>query len=171
VFAQTAPFGPSGITRFAGGHIRSKVRLGRLGSVPLGIAVSAEYAFNRSALDRELQTLELRSILDYQRGKLSLIVNPSLELVMQGSDEGLEPVLDLSARVAWQLRDRVAVTSDYFSAAATTRHLQPEISGHHFIFGGVDLDVAAGWEIEVGAGHCVTSREPWVLKSVAAFSF
>lgn len=45
VFIQTAPFGPSGSARFAGGHIRSTLRLADVPVVPLRVAVSAEYAF------------------------------------------------------------------------------------------------------------------------------
>ena len=171
IFIQTAPFGSSGSTRFAGGHLRSKVRLGALPAVPLRLAMSAEYTFNRAAFDHELQTLEIRPILDYSRGRLSLVANPGLELVTHGGDEGLEPVFDVSARAAWQLLPRVAVTTDYFSAAATTRHLQPEGSAHHLMFGGLDLDMGSGWQMSLGAGHCVTRHEPWVMKSVIGFAF
>jgi hypothetical protein len=171
LFVQTAPFGSSGSKRFAGGHIRSKVRLGSFPRLPLRLAVSAEYAFNRAAFDQELQTLEIRPILDYSRGRLTLVANPSLEVVTHGSDEGLEPVFDLSARAEWRLVDHVAVTVDYFSAAATIRHLQPETSGHHLMFGGIDLDIGAGWELTLGTGHCVTRHEPWVMKSVIGYVF
>jgi hypothetical protein len=171
VFIQTAPFGPSGSARFAGGHIRSTLRLGEVSVVPLRVAVSAEYAFNRPAFDHEMQTLELRSIVDYERGRLAVAVNPSLELVTRGSDDGPEPVFDLSARASWRLVARVALTTDYFSAAATTRHLQREVSAHHLLFGGFDLDLGGGWDLGVSAGDCVTSGEPWLMKSVAGYRF
>jgi hypothetical protein len=172
VFVQTAPFGSPDSARFAGGHIRSKVRLGELTVIPLRVAVSAEYTFNRAVFDHELQTLEIRPILDYAQGRLSLVANPSLELVTRGSGgEGLAPVIDLSARAAWQLATRVGLTTDYFSAAATTRHLQPEPSAHHLVFAGIDLHIGSGWEISLGAGHCVTRNEPRVLKSVIGYGF
>ena len=81
IFIQTAPFGSIGSARFAGGHLRSKLRVGELSAVPLRVAVSAEYAFNHAVFNRELQTLEIRPILDYAQGRLSLVANPSLELV------------------------------------------------------------------------------------------
>jgi hypothetical protein len=127
VFIQTAPFGSTGSARFAGGHLRSKVRFGLL-----------------------------------------LVANPSLELVTRGSEgEGLNPVFDVSVRGAWQPVERVALTSDYFSAAATTRHLQPEPSAHHLIFAGLDLDIAAGWELGISAGHCVTRGEPGACRRLS----
>jgi hypothetical protein len=46
LFVQTAPFASSGGARLAGGHLRSKVRLGALPRVPLHAALSAEYTFN-----------------------------------------------------------------------------------------------------------------------------
>ena len=171
LFIQTAPFGSSGSARFAGGHLRSKVRIGSVPTLPVRLAVSAEYTFNRAAFDHELQTLEIRPILDYVRGRLSLVVNPSLEIVTRGADDGLAPVLDLSARTAWRLADRIALTGDYFSAAATTRHLQPEIDDHHLVFSGLDLDIGTGWELGLGAGHCVTRSEPWLMKAVLGYRF
>src|SRR5688572_11453448 len=140
IFIQTAPFGSTGSARFAGGHLRTKYRIGETPRVPIGVAVSAEYTFNRSAFDGELQTLEIRPILDYRQGRLWLTANPSIEMVTRGSDEGLQPTFDLSTSAGWQLRPRVALTTDYYSSSATTRHLAPEVDAHHLIFGGVDLD-------------------------------
>ena len=171
LFVQTAPFASSGGARLAGGHLRSKIRLGALSRVPLRAAVSAEYTFNRAAFDHELQTLELRSIFDYARGRLTLVANPSVELVTRSSDEGLEPVLDISARAAWQFFEGVAIATDYFSAAATTRHLQPEIDAHHLVFVGTDFTLRSGGELGVSVGHCVTSAEPWLMKSVIGYRF
>ena len=91
LFLQTAPFGPAGSANFAGGHLRAKFRIGELPDVPLRVAVSAEYSLNRAVFDEELQTLEIRSILHYARGRLSAVVNPSLEVVIRGPDPGLEP--------------------------------------------------------------------------------
>lgn len=171
LFVQTAPFGSPGSTRFAGGHLRTKIRLGELAAIPLRFAVSAEYAFNRPIFNRELQTLEFRSIVDYTLGRLTLIANPAVEMVTRGSDEGLEPVFDFSARGEWRAARRVALTGDYFSAAATMRHLARNAASHHLIFGGVGLDIASAWELGLSLGHCVTSREPWVVKSVLGFKF
>lgn len=92
-----------------------------------------------------------------------------MEIVTRGGD-GLEPVFDLSAAASWQLQPRVALTTDYFSAAATTRHL-PEPDAHHLLFGGVDLDLGAGWELTLSAGHCLSRREPWLMKSIVAIGF
>jgi hypothetical protein len=171
VFVQTAPFGSPGSARFAGGHVRTKVRFGQIPALPLRVAMSAEYAFNRRVFNSELQTLEFRSILDVALGRLTVAVNPALELVLRGSDDGLEPVFDISARGQWQLTEGFALTSDYFSAAATTRHLLPEADAHHLLFGGVGVDMASAWEVGLSLGHCITSSEPWLIKSVVGFRF
>jgi len=171
LFVQTAPFGSDGSTRFAGGHVRTKYRIGETPRLPVAIAVSAEYTFNRSAFDRELQTLEIRPILDYRRGRLWIVANPSVEMVTRGSDEGLEPTFDLSAGGGWQLLPRLAVTGDYFSRSATTRHLALGSDAHHLVFTGANIDVTGGWELTIGAGHCSTSHEPWLMKSVIGYRF
>jgi len=171
IFLQTAPFGSNGSARFAGGHLRTKYGFGEISRLPVGVAVSAEYTFNRSAFDRELQTLEVRPILDYRQGRLWLVANPSFEMVTRGSDEGLEPTFDLSAGAGWRVAQRVAVTTDYFSRSAITRHLTPELDAHHLVFGGVDVDLNTRWELSLGLGHCFTSREPWLMKSIIGYRF
>ena len=170
LFVQMAPFGPSGTARFAGGHLRGKVRLGELPALGLGVAVSAEYAFNRAQFNDELQTLEARSILDFARGRLSLIANPSIELVTSG-DEHFAPVFDVSARAAWRVAQRVGVTSEYFTAGATTRHLRREPDAHDLVFAGFDVEVGSRWELAIAAGRCVTRGERWVMKSVIGLRF
>ncbi len=130
------------------------------------------YTFNRAVIDAEIQTLEVRPIIDYRRGRLSLVANPTLEVVTRGPDDaGLEPVFDISARAGWQLVERVALTTDYFSAAANARHLRPERSAHHLIFVGAELGITSSWGFELSAGHCVTRREPWLMRSVVEYSF
>jgi hypothetical protein len=170
VFIQTAPFASSGAARTAGGHFRGKVKLGELTDA-LRAGVSAEYTFNRAAFDHELQTFEIRPIVDYRQGRLSLIANPSLEWITRGLDDEAEPIFDFSARAAWQLQPRVALAAEYYSAAATTLHLQPEIDPHRLVFAGIDIDAGSGWEFSVSAGHCVTSSEPWLMKSVIGYRF
>jgi hypothetical protein len=171
VFVQTAPFGSSGSARFAGGHLRSKYRLGITPVVPIGIALSAEYTFNRLAFDQELQTLEIRPIVDYRQGRLWMVANPGIEMVTRGPVDGLDPSFDLSAGAGWQLVPRVAVTADYFSRSATTRHLAPEVDAHHLFFAGLKLGLGAQWDMSLGLGHCVTASEPWLIKSVLGFRF
>jgi hypothetical protein len=33
------------------------------------------------------------------------------------------------------------------------------------------VDVGSGWELSISAGHCVTSNEPWLMKSVFGYRF
>ena len=172
LFVQTAPFGSPGSARFAGGHLRAKYQFGELGAWPVRLAASAEYAFNRAVFDHELQTFEVRGIIDVERGRLLLVANPSLEVVTRGADASLEPVFDVSARAGWRLTRRLTSVTDYFSAAATTRHLLPQPNAHHLLFTGARVDLAPGWEFEASVGHCLTrGGEPWLMKSVIGYSF
>jgi hypothetical protein len=171
VFVQAAPFASPGSARLGGGHLRGKVRLGALRNVPLHMALSAEYTFTRAAFDDDVQALEIRPIVDFERGRLRLVANPSLELVARGSEEAWTPVVDISARAAWRISERVALTTDYFSAPATTLHFRSGLVPHHLLFAGFDLDTASPWALGVSAGHCVTGREPWLVKTVVGYRF
>ena len=39
------------------------------------------------------------------------------------------------------------------------------------VFAGAGLDLGSGWDLTLSAGHCVTSREPWLMKSVIGYRF
>ena len=100
------------------------------------------------------------------------MANPSLEVVTRGAEASLDPVFDISARAGWKLSPRLTSVTDYFSAAATTRHLLPQPNAHHLLFTGASLDLAPGWEFEVSVGHCLTrGGEPWLMTSVIGYSF
>jgi hypothetical protein len=171
IFIQTAPFGGNESAWFAGGHLRAKFRAAEWPALPVRLAFSGEYTFNQPAFDDERQALEVRTIVDYVRGRLSLVANPTIELVTRGADASLQPVFDLSARAGWDVGNRLTLVTDYFAAAATTRHLQPEPSAHHLLFGGVDVNLGDSWELALAVGHCITRSEPWVIRSNIAFSF
>jgi hypothetical protein len=171
LFVQTAPLGPSQSRWFAGGHLRTKVRFVDGPELPFRLAVSAEYGFNRSPFDDELQTVELTPILDRRIGRLALIANPSVEFVTGGDAQGIEPTFDLAARAAWSVSPSLSLAVDYFSRPGTTRHLDLDEQAHHLIFSTMELTLQEGWTISFGAGHCVTSSEPWIVRSVVGFRF
>lgn len=175
--SRPQPFSKRPRSAHRGAHDSPVVTLARKFDSPTapafhsGLGVSAEYGFNRASLDEELQTLEVRPIIDRRDGRLSLILNPGLELVMRGSDNGLDPSFDVSARAGWSLSPRLSISGEYFSKPAATRHLDVEKTAHHLLFSGIDVAVSDDWEVNLGAGHCVTSHEPWVFRSVLSFRF
>lgn len=171
VFVQTAPFGGSNVAAFAGGHVRSKVRLTEGASLPFRVALGAEYTFNRPAFDDALQTIEIKPIFDRADGRLSLILNPAVEVVTKGSYGRSRSAFDVAARVGWTLTPAVAVYADYFSRPGDTRHLEPQDEAHHLIFPGLDLAMPGDWNLSLAAGHCATGDEPWVIRSVLGFGF
>jgi hypothetical protein len=171
LFVETTPFGRDGSAKFAGGHVRGQLRALDAPRMPFRIALAAEYAFNRPAFDRDLQTLEIRSILDRRGGRLSLILNPSMEVVVSGTDSRFVPTFDLSARAGWDLTRQVAINGEYFSRPGTLKHLEPDAAAHHLLFSTLDVGLGSNWEVSVGLGHCTTSSEPWMIKSIVGYRF
>lgn len=65
----------------------------------------------------------------------------------------------------------MGVAADYFSRSPTIRHLVPELDAHHLVFGGLNVAIDSQWELSLGVGHCFTSREPWLMKSIIGLRF
>ena len=172
VFIQTAPFGASAGHWIAGGHVRARVALVDEPAFPFKVALSGEYGFNRPSWDDELQTFEVTPILERRMGRMSLILNPSMELVVLG-DEGQspDPSFAIAARTGWSFNDSLSVAVDYFSRSGTTRHFAADDPAHHLIFPTIDVGLNHGWTLSLGAGHCITSSEPWIFRSILGFEF
>jgi long-subunit fatty acid transport protein len=94
-----------------------------------------------------------------------------VEFVTGGEAQGIEPTFDLSARAAWSVASSASLAVEYFSRPGTTRHLDLDAEAHHLIFPTVELTLQDGWTISLGAGHCVTRSEPWIVRSVVGFRF
>jgi hypothetical protein len=112
VFLQTAPFASRNSARFAGGQIRPQFRFPASPHLPFKVAVSGEYAFNRAAFDLDLQTLEIRTILDRKAGRLALILNPTVEMIIKGPEGELAQAFDVSARAGWDLTSTVTISGE-----------------------------------------------------------
>jgi hypothetical protein len=49
--------------------------------------------------------------------------------------------------------------------------LQPEATAHHLLFSAIGVELPDAWEVKVGASHCISSGEPWLVTSIVGFRF
>lgn len=172
VFLQTAPVArPHGV-RFAGGHIRPKFRFPSTRRVPFAVSLAVEYGINRTVFDENRQTLEIVPIVERRAGRLLLSLNPEWSVTIRGPETPSVPKVSAAGKAAWQATPHVSAGVEYYWKTEALKHFDPVVDRHHFAMPVVDIDLSPEWELNVGAGHCLTaSRERWVLKSIVGYRF
>ena len=72
--------------QWVGDHIRPRVRVPDSWGWPVGVSLSTEIGFQRSAYSTDTWTWEIRPIIDKSIGRWYFAVNPALERTLHGPD-------------------------------------------------------------------------------------
>ena len=121
--------------QFVGTHIRPRIRAPESWGLPVGLSLSTEFGPTDAKFDANAWGMELRPIVDQQRGDLYWAFNPNLAWALKGPDAGqglLGVSVNPSPKLTWKVRPKYAATLDFF--------LAPE------------------WELNIGFGVLVAGR-------------
>ena len=72
--------------QWVGDHIRPRVRVPDSWDWPVGVSLSTEIGYQRSAYSTDTWTWEIRPIIDKSIGRWYFAVNPALERTLHGPD-------------------------------------------------------------------------------------
>ena len=72
--------------QWVGDHIRPRIRVPDSWGWPVGVSLSTEIGFQRSAYSTDTWTWEIRPIIDKSIGRWYFAVNPALERTLHGPD-------------------------------------------------------------------------------------
>src|ERR1700710_2350762 len=78
--------GSDGRTAYVGSHIRPRVAAPENWKWPVGVSISTEFGFQKSAFSANTATLEIRPIVDKKWGGWYFSINPTLEKSFAGPD-------------------------------------------------------------------------------------
>ena len=101
--------------QWVGDHIRPRVRVPDRWHWPVGASLSLEFGYARPNFSTSVWSLEIRPIVDRQKGRLYWAINPALERAYTGpaSSQGWEFSPD--AKISWNFTKPVAVGLEYYS--------------------------------------------------------
>jgi hypothetical protein len=171
VFLESAPVSRSDGARFAGGHVRSTYHVPALSFLPFEVAALAEYGVNRTPFDDARQVVEIVPIVGRRMGRFAWTINPTWSTVIEGP-ESPAPKWSASAKVEWHMGGELTPGLEYYWKPEILKHFVVDADRHHILLPVVDVGLSSGWELNVGAGHCVTDpKENWVLKAIVGYRF
>lgn len=165
---------PDGTWQWVGNHIRPRIRAPEEWKLPVGLSLSLEAGYQQRRFSTDTWTLELRPIVDKQRGPWYLSFNPvfARSLAGEGVKQGRGFEFTPNAKVAYDVTDKVAPGLEYYGALGPVGGFDPWRQQQHQIFPVIDLNLGPKWEFNAGVGFGLTpATDGVILKMILGYRF
>lgn len=158
--------------QWVGDHIRPRVRVPDSWGWPVGVSVSTEVGFQRSAYSQDTWTWEVRPILDKAVGRWYFAVNPALERTLHGPDVNQGWSFSPSAKISYDFTRVVSGGFEYYAGYGALDNFAPVHDQQQQLFVVTDLNVSPLWEINLGVGIGATgSTDHLIVKMILGRRF
>ncbi|WP_439696634.1 hypothetical protein ACFGVS_29130 [Mucilaginibacter sp. AW1-7] len=150
--------GDGGRTAYVGSHIRPRVAAPQSWNWPVGVSISTEFGFQKSAFSANTSTLEIRPIVDKKWNKLYISVNPTLEKSFAGPDVNRGFTFSPNVKGSYDVTKIVALGLEYYGSTGPFFHYDAFKQQDHQLFVATDLNFDPKWEVNGGIGYGFTSN-------------
>jgi hypothetical protein len=150
--------GDAGRAAYVGSHIRPRVAAPRSWNWPVGVSISTEFGFQKSAFSANTSTLEIRPIVDKKWNKLYISVNPTLEKSFKGPDESKGFTFSPNVKGSYDITKVVALGLEYYGSTGPFFHYDAFRQQDHQLFAATDLNFDPKWEFNGGVGYGFTQN-------------
>jgi hypothetical protein len=143
--------------QWVGDHIRPRVRVPDSWNWPVGVSVSTEIGFQRSAYSTDTWTWEVRPIIDKAIGRWYFAINPALERTLHGPDVNQGWGFAPSAKISYDFTPVVSGGIEYYADYDAISNIASVHNQQQQLFVVTDLNVSPVWEINFGIGIGATA--------------
>ena len=162
---------PKGGLQYVGNHIRPRFAVPERLHWPVGLSLSQEIGYSRSAFGADTWTWEVRPIIDKSAGRFYFALNPVLGFVLDGPDKG-SPEFAPQAQIGFDLTPKLNVALEYYGATGTLAKAEALNTLPQYLFPSLNIDFGPDWEFNVGTGIPLTSvTDRVVLKMIMGRRF
>jgi hypothetical protein len=138
--------------QWVGDHIRPRIRVPESWDWPVGVSLSTEVGFQRSAYSTDTWTWEVRPIIDKAIGRWYFAINPALERTLHGPDVNQGWGFAPAFKVSYDFTRVVSGGLEYYADYGRIGGFAPLHDQQQQIFAVTDLNVSPVWEINFGVG-------------------
>jgi hypothetical protein len=158
--------------QWVGDHIRPRVRVPDSWNWPVGVSVSTEIGFQRSAYSTDTWTWEVRPIIDKAIGRWYFAINPALERTLHGPDVNQGWGFAPSAKISYDFTPIVSGGLEYYADYDAISNIASVHNQQQQLFVVTDLNVSPVWEINFGIGIGATaSTDHLIVKMILGRRF
>jgi hypothetical protein len=149
--------GSDGRTNYVGSHIRPRIAVPESYHWPVGVSLSTEVGFQKSAFSEDTWTLEIRPIIDKQWTKWYLSFNPTFDKSVKGvtQHEGFD--FSPNFKASYSVSKVVAPGIEYYGSIGPLGDIYSAPDQQHQLFLVVDLNFNPKWEFNAGYGFGLTA--------------
>lgn len=164
--------GSGGRSAYVGSHIRPRVAAPRSWNWPVGVSISTEFGFQKSAYSANTASLEIRPIIDKKWGGLYLSFNPTLEQSFAGPDAKRGMIFSPNFKQSYDISRVVALGFEYYGSTGPFFNYDPIQQQEHQLFVATDLNFNPDWEFNAGFGLGLTnSTDHAIIKMIIGRRF
>jgi len=164
--------GTDGRTAYVGSHIRPRVAAPKCWNWPVGVSVSTEFGFQKSAFDANTCSLEIRPIIDKQWHNWYMSFNPTLEKSFAGPDQNIGFTFSPNLKGSYNVSKVVALGLEYYGSTGPFLHYDSFQQQEHQLFAATDLDFNPNWEFNAGIGYGFTqATDKCIIKMILGRRF
>lgn len=149
--------------QWVGDHIRPRVRAPDSWHWPVGASLSIEFGYQRPNYSTSTWNIEIRPIVDQQKGRLYWSFNPALDRGIVGLPSDQQWSFSPDAKISWDFTKVVAFGLEYYGGWGPVSNLYPFTLQSQQFVPAFDVNVSPNWEINFGVGVGVTAGTDHML--------
>ncbi|MGH9558128.1 MAG: hypothetical protein ACRD30_02745 [Bryobacteraceae bacterium] len=164
--------GPGQGWKWAGDHIRPRVRAPEEWKWPVNVSLSFEYGYQRPIFSTDTWTLEIRPIVDKQIGRWYLSFNPTFDKSFHGLTKDQGYIFSPNFKAGYDITKVVNAGFEYYGVLGPVGNFYPAAVQEQQIFPDVDLNLSPNWEFNFGVGVGATrSTDHLLVKLILGYRF
>lgn len=157
---------------WVGDHIRPRFRIPESWNWPVGVSVSNEIGYQRSAFSPDTWTWEIRPIIDKQMGRFYWSFNPTIDKSFKGLNAKLGYEFSPNLKLSYDLTRKVSAGLEYYGSLGPVTGFDPLRDQMQQIMPAIDLNLSPNWEFNMGVGVGVTAgTERLLVKMILGYRF
>jgi len=141
--------------QYVGTHIRPRIRAPESWKLPVGLSLSSEFGPTDKKFDENEWGMELRPIIDQERGDFYWAFNPNIEWALKGpgAGKGLDGMsFNPNVKLAWKVHEKYSAGVEYYGTTGTLSRMAASRDQQHMLYPTLDFFLAPEWELNVGYG-------------------
>ena len=158
--------------QWVGDHIRPRLRIPERWHWPVGVSLSQEFGYQRTAFSPDTWTWEIRPIIDKKIGRWYLSFNPTLDRSFHGPSVNKGVEFSPNFKMSYDFTKTIAGGLEYYAAYGSLNGLDSLRDQQQQFFPTIDIDFAPQWEFNFGVGVGATrSTDHLIVKCIVGRRF
>lgn len=166
--------GSGGRTNYVGSHIRPRFAIPESFNWPVGLSLSLEYGWQKKAFSPDVETLEIRPIIDKKilDNRLYIAFNPTFDKSFKGPSSPIGYVFSPNIKVGYDITRKVNLGLEYYGSLGPVHEFLPYSQQQQQLFAVTDIDFGPKWEFNAGIGYGMTpGTDRLIVKTILGRRF